>query len=1045
MKNHHLVFALGLAALLCVSAVPAPASSSAAGFDNPTQPETPARKIAEPAPLSSETVIIPGPRRSFLRMAAISQEISNDQIIPLLAHNVFTLGFEDHRETEYLVLLDRYVAQARQLQALAGAAQVIHIDGCNQAGPLLAILGYRLSGTCGQKSMRLETSNPERAFLTSDSGFPLTALGEALEANLPYSYPYASTSAPVLTPAHRWTAIGSWRLGRGQDLLDALLHDPHLARLYWAFSRMDGETQQSLYRSPGLKKLLPYAGVLDFYGSEIVVRSGQVITPGGDSAAREWSRLVGANPQRPGEFILHLVERNRGWLAAYYDVLSRISAPQQAQLTSAPRLRLLYDAFRAPKPDEDAANASFRKAPLLLVLYTRLRWNANGEPYVPGNLKVWRQIIESPSDSSIVRHWHRRAGHINTPQDLLEAMVAFTRAVTDNTPLQIYLTASEIDRRRAPQNRMTPETLLMLARNYPSLKSWEPLFSEFPTLNDNSIQLFIHTAEATGRIPDDMLRANALGILQANLGLWQIFARQGQIPEENLNTSWQRVLNPFAKISTSAQLYDAGAKALSEICLAAGGPADPSQEEIVNLLAGPAQQTPAGREIHDEIAARIQSVLAGQRLASLDAILPLGSGLQQMAQGAAASPSLMPLAEELRDFQMPRPIFTRSEKDKWAPGVYSNRHVEVQTRADLTKALRSPISKAAVEQARGELTLYLRDTLVGFNYAYYEPPGAQMLHNNPLFVRSHDFTGETIRGMAQEPYWGAAEVVNAGSPAGGGAYLLGSLSNLPYALATTEEDFLAPANVQALVWTEVVPDLLVSSTLPRWWTVTPHELHAVALYQEAGEELLRAASKDQNLRTKVIGILSESMPPQELDSVAAALRSGDANGILSKIPPADTLYLTAGFRKQYPEDAGRWGAKGKELEALIKQYPSETSWSRLSRDFGVPHPVLTHSYARELLDVQPFPAFEGSASQLFSESWDSTNLYWARLADEAGDPPVALNRLVPMLTRKMATNIFASDLEDWPAVLRAMRQTGQEFLQGQLALPAAPTITSSLQ
>jgi hypothetical protein len=74
---------------------------------------------------------------------------------------------------------------------------------------------------------------------------------------------------------------------------------------------------------------------------------------------------------------------------------------------------------------------------------------------------------------------------------------------------------------------------------------------------------------------------------------------------------------------------------------------------------------------------------------------------------------------------------------------------------------------------------------------------------------------------------------------------------------------------------------------------------------------------------------------------------------------------------------------------------------------------------------------------LLAESWDSGNLYWARLADEVGYSPVALNRLVPELTRRMVEKIFATDFEDWPALLRAMRETGEEFRQGKIA--SAPT------
>jgi hypothetical protein len=91
------------------------------------------------------------------------------------------------------------------------------------------------------------------------------------------------------------------------------------------------------------------------------------------------------------------------------------------------------------------------------------------------------------------------------------------------------------------------------------------------------------------------------------------------------------------------------------------------------------------------------------------------------------------------------------------------------------------------------------------------------------------------------------------------------------------------------------------------------------------------------------------------------------------------------------------------------------------------------------LNVRPFPAFEGYSSRLLAETWDSGNLYWARLADEKGYAPVTLNQLAPELTRRMVEKIFATDFEDWDALLRAMRETGEEFRQGKLAALPAPT------
>ena len=298
--------------------------------------------------------------------------------------------------------------------------------------------------------------------------------------------------------------------------------------------------------------------------------------------------------------------------------------------------------------------------------------------------------------------------------------------------------------------------------------------------------------------------------------------------------------------------------------------------------------------------------------------------------------------------------------------------------------------------------------------------------------------------MGAERLWRAPELVGVGTPAGGGAYLLGSLADLPYALAETEEDFIAPENVQALIWKESVPDLLVSSTLPRWWGISANELHAVALYQRSGEEILNAAVKDPQLREKVVNILADRMAPRRLLPTEEALQSqAKLDDMLPRMMPTDTFYLAAEFRRRYPADAAGWGPASQQLDTLCRQNPAEANWERLAKDFGVPHPTLARNYSREVLNVKPFPAFGGYSSHLFGESWESSNLYWARLADEMGYSPPMLNVLAPVLTRYMTAKIFATDLEDWPALLRAMRETGDEFRQGKIALVSVAN-TSSL-
>jgi hypothetical protein len=1029
---------VSIAAALFLCFVLSLRQGTASALPNPDLPATGPSALQKP-----DTVSIPGPLRSFLRMAGISQKVSPDDVLPLLARNVYLHGYQKNTPTEFLILIDRYIHQARELQILSGTTNTIRVAGCDDAGTLVQILGYRLRPGCGQKNFSLETADPERAFLTIDSGFPLVELEEALQKGTPFSYTYPSSQVPVLFHETDWSRIGAAQKGGNGSIVDTLLRDPSVARLYWALSKNDDETKLALQQSFGLKALLPYAGVMDFYGSEIRIHFGHVIVPGGADAEPGWKSLVGANPDSAGVFVGRLLSIDSGWLAAYYDTLSRVSFEQQKHLTEGPRLKTLYASFREGNAGTPSTRGVFRRAPELLVLFTRAQWDANGDFHVPGDLDVWKDILHQPTDAKIVHDLGRRAHSWDRPEQLLEAMVAISCVDSDSSPLQIYLMASEIDRGRQPGAGLSAGTVHLLADKFSQFNNWYLVFTEFPELDDASIARFMNVADSIDKTSNQALRGNALGSLQATIGLWQILARQGQIPRSDLNASWQKVITPFDAISSSSQLFDGARTSLQALLVAAGGSADSTQEQVVDLLAGPRQETPDGQRVHLALTGRMNTVLEDQRLVSLETLFGLSDGLKDMAQGHGNSAALLPLAAELREFDLPRAIFTNREKISWAPTNFTNHHAELQVRTDLTKVIKTPGSRIQLERARGQLAPFLRDTLVGLNYAYYEPPGAQMLHHNPLFVRSHDFLSVSVEGSTR--LWDPPRLLGAGTPAGGGAYLMGSLVDLSYALATTEQDFITPENVQALIWKELVPDLLVNATLPRWWNVTPNELHAVTLYQRSGEELLTASVSDEQLRSKVILILSDRLEPRRLERVEQALlRKEDTAAMLPRMMPAETSFLAVEFHRRFPDEAPTWGPASQQLAELRTQHPTEVSWERISRDFGVPHPTMALTNACELLNVKPFPFFASYSSRLFGESWESSNLYWARVADEMGYSPVVLNSLVPELSRHAIAKIFATEPEDWPAMLRAMQETGDDFRKGRIASLPMPTTAAAV-
>jgi len=76
--------------------------------------------------------------------------------------------------------------------------------------------------------------------------------------------------------------------------------------------------------------------------------------------------------------------------------------------------------------------------------------------------------------------------------------------------------------------------------------------------------------------------------------------------------------------------------------------------------------------------------------------------------------------------------------------------------------------------------------------------------------------------------------------------------------------------------------------------------------------------------------------------------------------------------------------------------------------------------------LRTFPTLMGYSSRIMAESWESNTLYWAVLADEVHLSPSQLNVLIPEWTQRVVERIFASHLEDWPALLKSLRIVGAD-------------------
>lgn len=1004
-----------------------------AGGSNLTLPESNAKTQTR----QTTIIEIPGPLRSFARMAALSPDLAPDDVLAALARNVVTNGYqaasssEALDQTEYLKLVVKYLSQARELTKLSGDSKQIKIETCEsaQTADLLRVLGYRMRGGCGSEVV-LETVNASRAFLTIDSGFPLAELEQALRANRPFNYDYSPTRVPVLYTPDYWVSAKEKQTG---EFIDAFLGDPSLCRLYLALTKLDPVSAEELRKAVPVQRIKAFSHVLDFFGGMLELRDGKMPVPGGQRAAAAWTELVGVPPDQGAAFIEKLVARDDGWLASYYDSLARINGPALDYLTEPARMKRFYGALRGRVTSPGPARPVFRANTELMLLTTRMRIDPDGKPHLPGGVEMWKNLFIHHPHGKYDGKLTKAATGWKDADDVIEALFGLCRKAVENEPLKIYMALTDLGRRR--QKPLETATVDRLARDFRGFNSQYSIFAEVPELTDKTILQYLDTAQVVTQIRDQALRADTAGTMQSLVGLWQIFYRQGAIPAKDADEVLASLLGLFTnKMKNDRELFDAGRTGVETLLKATGSaPNENPHDRLLDLLAGTTK--PSDEESHRQLVQEMIRIYELQRLPSLKLLFDVADHLEAIGKGEKMNPALINrLAARISEIQVPRAAMTTVEKNSMAFGYWTERHIDQQRKLNI----RSQVEKAGsdaekLKDLRGDLAPMLRDALVGLNYVHYAPPGAQILQTNPIFVRSHDFLG--LQGAAQT--WKSTEVFGTGWPSSAGGRLVGSLSNLAYALAEAEQNFLIPSREQALIWGDLVPQMIVMAKVPRWWQVTPSQLHWVGLHMRTGEALLAESALDAKRRQEVLDSLERRAVPNRVRKIEALLTGGDVRGALEHTTPSELFLLAADLAGPGKQDGG---LLGQEIRRIAGSQPEKASYEAISRAFGTPKPTLAHSYYPELLHLRTFPTLMGYSSRIMAESWESNLLYYAALADELQIAPSQLNVLIPEWTQKTVERIFATHLEDWPALLRSLRTVGADAREQAKGGGAAKTL-----
>ena len=242
--------------------------------------------------------------------------------------------------------------------------------------------------------------------------------------------------------------------------------------------------------------------------------------------------------------------------------------------------------------------------------------------------------------------------------------------------------------------------------------------------------------------------------------------------------------------------------------------------------------------------------------------------------------------------------------------------------------------------------------------------------------------------------------------AGGGAYLIGSLADLPvharHRRAGLHRARKRPVAGLARGRAQTCSPPPPSPAGGR--IISPAELHVAALYQRSGEELLHASVTSlpkPACNRRSISILADAphADPAGPTSNAALAdahlepRSRAPCPLASLSCPQLTLYLAEQFRYQaaYPAEmppppappARSSPSLALHVARRLEQQPACPS------RFGVPHPALARQQRRRRSSTSAAVSLieRRPPTGILGESLESSNLYWARLADELRATP----------------------------------------------------------
>ena len=883
-------------------------------------------------------------------------------------------------------------------------------DGRRNTEKVLSLLGIKLRASKGDVAVGRGEKKDQAKKQETVSALALDEVGmqDAFQAGTPFTFEIVSERAALYPSEKLWREAFYAKENEPGGFASAALRLPKMAHLYLAVSALDRKSIAELLSAVPLQTLYEhYTDLLGRFAAAFALEGTHAAVPGGRAAEAIWAELVGAPPNRPGDFFRALLERENGKLLAYFFTLSQLDRAHQAFFTAntarASRFLKLFATTQEMQRRISSGYSTFSE-----VLRSVPLDHENHVDF-PGSAEVWTVAKGRSSNEAqtakLLKKVSRAAPDVEDEVLLRLAETHYREKAAQHTELDNFLAVSRID-----AHRMTPlddESALLLAQRYSDSFEAYAYFTDLRALEAADFRQFFAAVDRIRAQPP--LDGNVhLGQLHSLVEWICLFSRLHLVDDREAAKLFRYVCDRFGGAEGGAAYTIAAldsSHVILERCKAPGAPASADEKIKACLLAVPAGAS--SQRVTD-----FQGVLEAQKVPSLEALFSVyGAGVKLANGGVGDIASIERGAASFPSVTLPKNAkVDGKEKEaivRYEPAAITKLAGELREKAGRRKANPRDIEKIARELL-AELEPQVTLALAGRVYAYFLRPADLIVSEDALLLRKHrylDFSAQGSHGevMVESRFEQHSERA--------GSYFTGGFAQFG----------LAAGTAAAVGWKtgghgggEAIAAEIAAIRGAIWERLDESDQRLVALRIEAAREwIVEAARRPAEFRAlseETMGLLSLSRRAELLSGV----ESRNWNQVWNAVMLPDLFALGGKYVERFKSDS--WPSP---VLVTLRAVSAANDGSRLAtlgavtyHSFGCSHPHLQPNAPYEEYERHMFPDEIAERSAEFK-------LFLVLQADALGVQPPVLAGVAESLAAKAFRGAKMADFRDWRSLQAA--------------------------